>query len=849
MSIVPKCAFCGENAEILPFKCHRCGKVYCSEHRMPENHNCSQEKKESHDIQDEIVYPPEEDIDEVDLTEAEIDELIEGVELLKQTISFEKTFQAEPLSLKAIKGHVYEIYYHVHQTNFNDFLIGVVDGKHSNKGTSPSKQDGKFMYKALSTGMIYVHAMYQASINAYPRIFVDIRIFDLGPSSEDSEVFQGIPILPIEKQIIIELEKLLKETIPIVKEVEDHTFGIVIENNHIKQLGLHDKGLKHFPPSIWNLERLKTLNLSSNHLEFLPEIPKCHESLHKLNLSHNPFLKRLPERIDYLKALKELNLRHCKSLSNLPLKFKQISVMDYYGLDSVDLSHCNFPIIFDLENSFNLFTKSLDFRGNPISLKERKKIHQWIFPELLIEPILFFVEKESKLLEDTPIESLRNTIKNDSNEDNRVVALYIILLNYFSEEITLIKEVILNDESALVITVLFKLLKKINNEMSEILRKEIIERYSKIYEVNKEEVQFFIDLEAERVELGEYDQIKVGRFEDFIFYGPVEPLIQELGIEYNEVFEYFGCSDNFSEPFWVNDGKVIALQIGEFLKRTLPESIGNLKYLEFLDLRETKITKLPQSFQNLKNLRFFFIGCGFDFKNLQNEIKESILLSISRKFSDLGISEMESKALACFEIIYGSFVLCDQLNEEIPNEFVLNNQNRVIAISIYGDLENPDKTMDRKIPHEIILFKNLEEFLIQYSILEIPNYIGEMKKIKKLNLSSNEIDTIPKSINLLKNLEELILNSNKLENIPNDFTDLHNLKRLEINYNKLKSIPKFVFKLKKLEILGLSNNKIKDIPAEIINLKSLKSIDLSLNIIKNVKDSIRNFLDNRISKL
>ena len=36
---MPKCEYCGKEV-LLPFKCNFCGKYFCVEHRLPENHNC-----------------------------------------------------------------------------------------------------------------------------------------------------------------------------------------------------------------------------------------------------------------------------------------------------------------------------------------------------------------------------------------------------------------------------------------------------------------------------------------------------------------------------------------------------------------------------------------------------------------------------------------------------------------------------------------------------------------------------------------------------------------------------------------------------------------------------------------
>jgi len=35
-----KCAYCDRDIEGLPFKCHYCGQYFCAEHHLPENHEC-----------------------------------------------------------------------------------------------------------------------------------------------------------------------------------------------------------------------------------------------------------------------------------------------------------------------------------------------------------------------------------------------------------------------------------------------------------------------------------------------------------------------------------------------------------------------------------------------------------------------------------------------------------------------------------------------------------------------------------------------------------------------------------------------------------------------------------------
>ncbi|WP_435332683.1 AN1-type zinc finger domain-containing protein [Haloarchaeobius sp. TZWWS8] len=39
---MPRCSFCGETPDGLPFTCNECGKTHCGAHRLPERHRCQQ---------------------------------------------------------------------------------------------------------------------------------------------------------------------------------------------------------------------------------------------------------------------------------------------------------------------------------------------------------------------------------------------------------------------------------------------------------------------------------------------------------------------------------------------------------------------------------------------------------------------------------------------------------------------------------------------------------------------------------------------------------------------------------------------------------------------------------------
>jgi len=91
-------------------------------------------------------------------------------------------------------------------------------------------------------------------------------------------------------------------------------------------------------------------------------------------------------------------------------------------------------------------------------------------------------------------------------------------------------------------------------------------------------------------------------------------------------------------------------------------------------------------------------------------------------------------------------------------------------------------------------------------ITNIPNEIGNLKKLELLFLDHNNINNVPKNIGNIINLKELDLSENNLTSYPKAIGNLKNIERLYLNGNPIdEAIPKSYNNFKKIEIFEYSH--------------------------------------------
>ena len=143
------------------------------------------------------------------------------------------------------------------------------------------------------------------------------------------------------------------------------------------------------------------------------------------------------------------------------------------------------------------------------------------------------------------------------------------------------------------------------------------------------------------------------------------------------------------------------------------------------------------------------------------------------------------------------------------------------------------------IPPEIGQLVNLRElYLYGNQIKEIPPEIGQLGSLEWLGLNNNQIREIPAQIGRLRNLRELYLYGNQIKEIPSEIGQLGDLQKVYLQNNQIREIPPEIGRLRNLRELSLSNNQISVIPAQIGQLRNLRELYLSDNKIREIPPEI-----------
>ncbi len=341
--------------------------------------------------------------------------------------------------------------------------------------------------------------------------------------------------------------------------------------------------------------------------------------------------------------------------------------------------------------------------------------------------------------------------------------------------------------------------------------------------------------------------------------GPARPLLIILSAIYFNAFSQSPCEardrnaleaiyNTLDGPNWVNNtnwntaaplntwygvstdinGCVIEVDLndtntpagGNGVSGTLPDELGNLLKLQFLDLTFQDISgPLPATLGNLGDL----IWMEFDGNRITGTIPGTF-----GYLSNLELLNIRSNNL--------SGPLPDELGNLTSLKFLVLDDNRISGnlpeslgqLSNLGAMWLGENELTGPIPDSFSNLGSLYQFLLNENQLsgEIPDFWHNMPNMEGIWLNGNMLTgEIPQSIFHLNQLEQLLLNTNQLSGtISQDFQFLGSLRVLYLGENNFEGeIPPEFGNISTLEELGLYRTEVSgEIPRELGLLENLE---------------------------
>ncbi|KAM0920477.1 hypothetical protein ACQ4PT_007494 [Festuca glaucescens] len=251
----------------------------------------------------------------------------------------------------------------------------------------------------------------------------------------------------------------------------------------------------------------------------------------------------------------------------------------------------------------------------------------------------------------------------------------------------------------------------------------------------------------------------------------------------------------------------------------LPESIGKIEGLAYLDLSGcSEIAKLPESFGRLKEL---------------------VHLDLSNCSCIGGISEFLGSLT---KLKYLNLSHCKKIGE-MPEALGALSKLEYLNLSFSSYLESCQEA-------EVLGTLNKLEYLNLSSekcdLRNLPEALGRFIQLKYLNLSGcKNMPELPRSFQSLKNLVHLDLSGcHSIDCLDEALAGLSNLQHLNLQGTCIKLLPENVTKLRYLNVSGLIDRAEDNIDSLInyicSNLSNLEHLDLSINRMRSIPESICN---------
>lgn len=136
----------------------------------------------------------------------------------------------------------------------------------------------------------------------------------------------------------------------------------------------------------------------------------------------------------------------------------------------------------------------------------------------------------------------------------------------------------------------------------------------------------------------------------------------------------------------------------------------------------------------------------------------------------------------------------------------------------------------RELPEAIGCLKSLKRLDLRFNPIErLPDSIGQLVQLENLDLVEGRLTSVPASIGRLQNLSYLRIDSCDLPVLPESLGQLRALTQLHLSGNRLTTLPASMSQLTRLQYLSLDGNQFASLPDWLGKLPSLVWLDLRNN--------------------
>ncbi|GLT65817.1 hypothetical protein SLA2020_382250 [Shorea laevis] len=318
-------------------------------------------------------------------------------------------------------------------------------------------------------------------------------------------------------------------------------------------------------------------------------------------------------------------------------------------------------------------------------------------------------------------------------------------------------------------------------------------------------------------------------------------------------WEGIGCDSsgrvlNVSRPGLISD----PFPFDTSMKGTLSPSLGNLTFLQLLDLSDLKELKghIPPELGKLTRLNYLFLYSN----KLTGSIPSTLRYLSQLKKLYLDDNQISGTIPPVFWILTFTFRTWSFREQivwansginwyvVIANKIDLHGNNlsdplpsSIGKLKLLTDLDFSENRITGSIPQSIGGLSALNLLYLHQNQISgsIPSTISGLSSLKHCWLFDNKLTgSLPPSIGMLPNIERLYLDDNRLTGkLPETIGHPINLTVLSLSDNNFTGrIPPSVGNLKNLQYLNLSGNQLSGpIPPQLVKLQSLQDLDLSFN--------------------